>query len=93
MTSTKKEDNNTTSLSYPAESFSATAISGVTCGSISLDPNDDTNKTAIASQHGVGVYEANYTAKYHSISIESPSMPDGWDEEESYPVVIVAVGS
>jgi len=86
------EDNNT-SLSYAAESFSASAISAVSCGTVSLDPNDSLNKTVIASQHGVGVYEASYDAKYHSISIEAPTMPSGWDTEESYPVVIVAVGS
>ena len=87
-------DDNTASLSYAATgSISAVLKSSIGCGTVSLDSNDSTNKTVIASQHGVGVYEVSYDADYHSISIEAPSMPSGWDVEESYPVVIVAVGS
>jgi hypothetical protein len=80
-------------LSYPASSgFSAVKLgSGTGCGSISLDPTDPS--TAIASQAGPGVYTATYKAVYASKSIVGPSAPAGWDSEESYPVVVVVVGS
>lgn len=84
---------NTASLSYPVSSnFSAVKLgSGAGCGSISVDPTD--SSTAVASQAGPGVYTATYNAVYASKSIVGPSAPTGWDSEETYPVVVVVVGS
>lgn len=84
---------NTSSLSYPvSSSFSATAIgSSVGCGSISVDPVDP--KQANASQAGPGVYTATYKSNYLSKKITGPNMPTGWSSDESYPVVVVVVGS
>ena len=84
---------NTASLTKPVTSnFSAVVLgSGAGCGTISVDKVD--KKQANASQAGPGVYTANYKAAYIGKKITGPSMPSGWDSEQTYPVVIVAVGS
>lgn len=85
---------NTAALNFPANSgtFSAVKLgSGAGCGSVTLDPGN--NQVAIASSAGPGVYTAKYNADYLSRSIVGPALPAGWDSEESYPVVIVVVGT
>ena len=86
--------NNTASLNYPANegSFSATVLgSGAGCGTISVDDVDA--QQANASQAGPGVYIATYQSDYDSHSIDGPSVPEGWDSDLTYPVVIVVVGT
>lgn len=46
----------------------------------------------VASQAGPGVYDINYVAQYHSFSIRKDSIPPGFPEDESYPIVVVIVG-
>ena len=85
---------NTSSLGYPANdgSFSAVVLgSGSGCGTISVDSVD--TKQANASQADPGVYTATYKSDYLGKKITGPTMPVDWDTEESYPVVIVVVGS
>jgi hypothetical protein len=85
---------NTASLSYPAKdgTFSATKIgSGTGCGTITVDSVD--SKQVNASLAGPGAYIVTYKSDYLSKKITGPNMPYEWDTDESYPVVVVAVGS
>ena len=83
-------EDNISSLDKPA--FSDFVAEGLPpgsspCGVISVDPIDSSQ--ANASLAGPGVYDTSYKAKYHSFSIKKDSIPS----DESYPIVIVIVGS
>lgn len=89
-----KASDNTASLSHPAKSgtFSATKLgSGTGCGTLSIDVAN--TKQVNASLAGPGAYLVSYTSDYSVKKIVGPNMPSGWDIEESYPVVVLAVGA
>lgn len=85
-------EDNTASLSYPCTgNFSYTLLGGSGAGSLSIDPVD--LKQVNASLAGPAVYTVSYTANFNAKKITGPSAPADWDSDETYPVVVVVVGS
>lgn len=85
-------DNNTANLAVPcAEGFSAELLSTTGCGSIFLSTEDP--EVAKASQAGVGVYRATYDTEYFLYDLAHVAAPDDWPAGESYPVIILIVGT
>jgi len=89
-----KVKDNTVSLNHAAidGSFSAVVLGTGNAGySVSVDDVD--KKQANGSDAGPGVFTAEYDSLYTALNITGPAMPGGWDPDETYPVVIVVVGT
>jgi hypothetical protein len=85
-------DDNTASLDVPCESgFSAELLGTTGCGSVYLSTDDP--EVAKASQTGVGVYRATYDTEYFLYGLSNVAAPSDWPAGESYPVVILIVGT
>ena len=80
---------NTESLSNLCYSeFTSTSIGSNECGAISLGSD---NITVNAEKAGVGVFSVSYNVFYHLFSIKKDIMPSGWDVDEPYPIVVLAL--